>query len=113
MKKPEISYDTFAQLDFRVGEIQDVKPVDGSQKLLELTVDLGEDYGVVTVLSGIAAWYTADHLMGKKTLFLANLAPRPMMGKTSQGMLIAIDTPEHEAKLIFLGSDLANGHNLC
>jgi methionyl-tRNA synthetase len=113
MKKPTVSYDTFAQLDFRVGEIMDAVPVEGSTKLLELTVDLGEDYGTATILSGIAAWYTPEQLKGKKTMFLANLEPRKMMGKTSEGMLVAIDSPEHEAKLLFVDPELANGYNLC
>jgi tRNA-binding EMAP/Myf-like protein len=46
-------------------------------------------------------------------MFLANLEPRKMMGKTSEGMLVAIDSPEHEAKLLFVDPELANGYNLC
>lgn len=113
MKKPEIPHDIFAQLDIRAGLIEKVVAVDGSEKLLELTVNLGEDYGTVIVLSGIARWYTPEELTGKKTLFLANLAPRTMMGKMSQGMLVALDTPEHEAKLIYLDPELANGLEVC
>lgn len=113
MKKPEISYETFAQLDVRVGQITEAKPVDGSEKLLELTVDLGEEYGTVTILSGIAKWYTCEELKNKKSLFLTNLAPRPMMGKVSQGMLLALDTTEHEAKMIDIDQELANGMLLC
>ncbi|KXK11086.1 MAG: Methionine--tRNA ligase [Microgenomates bacterium OLB23] len=113
MKKAEISYDVFAQLDVRVGQIMSVQPVAGSKKLLELVVNLGEDYGEVTVLSGIAQWYTAEQLTGKKTLFLANLAPRPMMGKVSHGMLVALTNEENEAKLIDIDQDLAVGMNIC
>lgn len=113
MKKSEISYSTFAELDIRVGLIKNAVPVEGSEKLLELTVDLGKDYGVVTILSGIAKWYTPDELVDKKSLFLANLAPRPMMGKISQGMLIAIDNNENEAELLSFNQELAVGLKVC
>ena len=113
MIKPEASYDTFSELDIRVGRREEAKPVKGSEKLLELLVDLGEDYGNVTILSGIAAWYTCEELVGKKTLFLANLAPRKMMGMTSQGMLIALNTSENEAKLVTIDQELAVGAYIC
>ncbi len=91
MKKPVVEFEDFAKLDIRVGHIKEIVPVEKSQKLLNLTVDLGEDYGTVTILSGIAQHYTIDQLLNKKTLFIANLAPRPMMGLVSNGMLMATD----------------------
>ena len=79
------------KLDIRVGEVTDAKPIEGSKKLLELFVDLGEEYGKTTVLAGVAEFYKAEQLTGKKFLFVANLAPRPMMGKVSNGMMLAAD----------------------
>ena len=91
MKKPIAEFEDFAKLDIRVGHIKEVVAMEKSQKLLSLTVDLGEDYGTVTILSGIAQYYTPEQLTGKKTFFIANLAPRPMMGLVSNGMLMATD----------------------
>lgn len=91
MKKPIINFDDFMKLDIRVGEVTDAKAVEGSKKLLELYVDFGEDYGKTTVLAGVAEFYEPEKLIGKKFLFVANLAPRPMMGKVSQGMMLAAD----------------------
>jgi methionyl-tRNA synthetase len=91
MKKTVVEFEDFAKLDIRVGLIKKVVAIEKSQKLLNLTVDLGEDYGTVTILSGIAQHYTPEQLTGKKTFFIANLAPRPMMGLVSNGMLMATD----------------------
>ena len=113
MKKQEIPYSIFAQLDVVVGKIKRAVGVEGSQKLLELSVDLGDEYGEVIILSGVAQWYTPDELVGKKTLVLANLAPRSMMGKVSEAMLLAINGPQDEAKLIILEPGLAEGLKLC
>lgn len=94
MKKPIISYDDFAKLDIRVGLVKTAEEVEGSQKLLRLTVDFGEDYGVVTILSGIKPWYQAAELAGRKFLFLANMEPKKLMGELSNGMILAVDAPD-------------------
>lgn len=108
MKKPTITYDDFAKLDIRIGEVKEVKPVEKSEKLLELTVDFGEDYGQVTILSGIAKFYTPEELTGKKFPFIANLEPRKMMGKESNGMIMAADVAE-KALLIPVDESAPNG----
>ncbi len=91
MKKSAITFGDFQKLDIRVGEIKTAEPVEGSTKLLFLQVDLGEDYGVVEIFSGIAKFYKPEELVGKKFPFLANLEPKQMMGKTSTGMIMAVD----------------------
>ncbi len=92
MKKDSITYDDFTKLDFRIGEVISVEPVEKSEKLLALTVDLGEDYGKREILAGVAQFYAPDELVGKKMIFLANLEYRKMMGRESQGMMIATDS---------------------
>lgn len=108
MKKDLIQYPDFAKLDIRVGEVKECKPVEKSKKLLELTVDFGEDYGVTSILSGIAEYYKPEDISGKKFAFIANLEPRPMMGKVSNGMIMAAD---HEGKAVVIPLDpaLPNG----
>ena len=79
------------KLDIRVGKIIEAQVPEGSKKLIELTVDLGEDYGTVTIFTGMLEYYQPENFIGKKFQFIANLAPRKMMGKESQGMLLSAD----------------------
>lgn len=88
--KPIIQYDDFAKLDFRVGEVIECHPKEGSEKLLRLTVDFGEE-GTRNILSGIAQWYKPEDLIGKQYIFVFNLAPRRMMGEDSEGMILAAE----------------------
>lgn len=85
-----ISFEDFKKVELRVGEIKTAEPVEGSEKLLKLMVDLGEE-NPRQILSGIAKWYTPESLIGKKLIFAANLEPRMMMGMESQGMIMAGD----------------------
>ena len=100
MKKDTIQYADFAKLDMRVGEVTNAVLAEGSSKLIELTVDLGADYGTVTIFTGMQKWYTPEHFQGKKFLFVANLEPKKMMGKESQGMILSVD--ENGKPLLFL-----------
>lgn len=88
--KPTILFEDFAKLDLRVGKILDCEEKEGSDRLLRLTVDFGEE-GKRTVLSGIKEWYRPEDLMGKLFIFVFNLAPRNIMGEESQGMILATD----------------------
>ena len=90
MKKDLIQYPDFVKLDIRVGEVKNAALVEGSSKLIELTVDLGSEYGTVTIFTGMQKWYTPEHFAGKKFLFVANLEPKKMMGRESQGMIDVI-----------------------
>lgn len=91
MKKPYVSIQDFMNLDVRVGEVKDAKRVEKSEKLLQLTVDLGPDYGVVTILTGMAKYYPPERFVNRKFCFIANLEPRKMMGLESNGMLLSAD----------------------
>jgi methionyl-tRNA synthetase len=94
-----ISYDDFLKVDVRVGTILSVEAVPKSKKLLKLTVSFGEQLGTRTIMAGIAnatqygavvdgVWKDSC-LVGTRSLFVVNLAPRTMMGVESHGMILA------------------------
>ena len=86
--KENVDFDTFEKLDIRVGHIKDCQKVKKSKKLLQFTIDDGSGVDR-TILSGIAAYYEPELLIGKDVLFVANFAPRKMMGIESQGMILS------------------------
>ena len=86
--KPEVSFDDFEKLDIRVGHILNCEKVKKSKKLLKFTIDDGTGTER-TICSGIAAYYEPEQLIGKDVLFIANFAPRKMMGIESQGMILS------------------------
>jgi methionyl-tRNA synthetase len=83
-----IQYDDFAKLDLRVATVLECKPIEKSKKLLELQVELagGERR---QIYAGIREHYAPEQLIGKQIVVVANLAPKPMFGGMSQGMLLA------------------------
>jgi methionyl-tRNA synthetase len=99
MKKPTVSFADFQKLDIRAGEIKDAARLEGSRNLIIMHVDLGTDYGVVEILSGLADLFVPEDLVGKKFAFVANLEPRPLMGKVSNGMILVA---EEEAKIFLV-----------
>ncbi len=102
--KNEINYDDFMKMDMRVGEVLTAAPVEKSNKLLKMTVDIGVD--TRTILSGIAKHFTAEEMVGKKVVVLANLAPRKIMGVESQGMLLFAENAD--GKLVSVSPDEAS-----
>lgn len=86
--KENIEFDDFEKLDIRVGRVKDCQKVKKSNKLLQFTIDDGTGTDR-TILSGIAKFYAPEALVGKDVLFVANLAPRKMMGVESQGMILS------------------------
>ena len=86
--KKDIPFEDFEKLDIRVGHIIKCEKVKKSKKLLQFTIDDGSDVER-TILSGIAAYYEPEQLTGKDVLFVANFAPRKMMGIESQGMILS------------------------
>ncbi|MCQ2488287.1 MAG: methionine--tRNA ligase [Clostridia bacterium] len=97
---PEIMIDDFAKVELRVAEIKACEPIPKAKKLLKLTLDDGE--GERIVASGIAKWYTPDDLIGHKVVVVANLKPAKLCGVESQGMIIAADTADGGAKVLFV-----------
>ena len=93
--KDTVSFEEFEKLDIRVGLVKDCQKVKKSKKLLQFTIDDGSGQDR-TICSGIAAFYeNPEELIGKRILFVANFAPRTMMGIESQGMILsAVDADE-------------------
>lgn len=85
---PKISIDDFAKVEMRVGTILSAEPVEGSEKLLKLSVDFGEA-APRQVVSGIAKFVAPESLVGQQRPFVTNLKPRPIMGLESQAMILA------------------------
>ena len=85
---PTISIDDFAKVDLRIAQIVNCEAVEGSVKLLRLTLDVGEGK-TRNVFSGIASMYKPEDLIGKLTVMVANLAPRKMKFGVSEGMVLA------------------------
>ena len=98
---PEIKYDDFAKLDFRIAKIVAASRVEKSDKLLQLTLDIGSE--TRNVFAGIAGAYDPAELEGKLTVMVANLAPRKMRFGVSEGMVLAAG--DDEAGLYILNPD--------
>jgi methionyl-tRNA synthetase len=92
-----ISIDDFAKIDLRVAKIVDCKAVEGSDKLLQLTLDVGEEK-TRNVFSGIKSAYRPEDLIGKLTVMVANLAPRKMKFGLSEGMVLAASAADEKAE---------------
>ena len=86
--KDTIPFEDFEKLDIRVGLVKACEKIKKSKKLLKFTLDDGSGVDR-TILSGIAQWYEPERLVGKRVLFIANLAPRKMMGEESCGMILS------------------------
>lgn len=106
----EITIDDFAKVDLRVALVKDCEKVKKSKKLLCLQLDDG--FGGRQVVSGIAAWYKPEDLIGKKVVIVANLKPVKLCGVESNGMICAADTPDGAASVIFPDQDLPCGAKL-
>ncbi len=105
----QINYDDFAKVEFRVGETKEAVAVEGSEKLLRLEVDFGEE-NLRTVFSGIKQWYSPADLIGRKTVFVTNIVPRKIMGEESQAMIFGAEDENGEnMSLLFLDKDLPVG----
>jgi methionyl-tRNA synthetase len=92
-----ISIDDFAKIDLRIAKIVDCKAVEGSDKLLQLTLDVGEEK-TRNVFSGIKSAYRPEQLVGKLTVMVANLAPRKMKFGLSEGMVLAASATDEKAE---------------
>lgn len=101
-----ISIDEFRKLDIRVGEVLAATRVAGTEKLIEVKVDIGGD--VRTIVTGLVPLYQPDELVGKRIIVLANLEPRRVRGVTSQGMLLAAEW-EGEVALLTVEKNAPKG----
>jgi methionyl-tRNA synthetase len=103
--KPEIRYESFEKLDFRVATIVKAETIPKSKKLLKLEVDLGE---IRTIVSGISDSYRPEELVGKQVVVIANLKPTKLMGIQSNGMLLAAGN-DKACSLVILDKKTAPG----
>lgn len=103
----QISIDEFAKVELRVAEVKDCAPVKRAKKLLQLTLDDGTDKPR-TVVSGIAAWYKPEDLIGHKVIVVANLKPAVLCGVESCGMVLAGDCSKDDVKVLF-ADNMPNG----
>ncbi len=104
---PEISFDDFAKVQLRVGEIIACEHVPKSSKLLHETVKFGDE--VRSIVSGIAKHYTPEEMIGKKVVFVTNLAPRKVCGVLSEGMILAAEDEKGNLSLIVPEKDVDSG----
>lgn len=96
--KAETSFDDFNKMDIRVGTILEAERVPKTDKLLKLKIDTGID--VRTVVSGIAAWYKPEEIIGQQVSILVNLAPRKIKGIESQGMILMSENRQGELSFV-------------
>jgi methionyl-tRNA synthetase len=97
-QKANVAFDDFAKLDLRVGTVLECIKVPKADKLLQFLIDDG--MGKRTIISGIAAWYKPEDLVGKQVCFIANLEPRKLKGIESQGMILSVEDAEGNLSLI-------------
>ena len=107
--KENVDFETFEKLDIRVGLIKDCQKVKKSKKLLQFTLDDGSGQDR-TICSGIAAFYeNPEELIGKRVLFVANFAPRQMMGIESQGMILSAVDSDDSLSVVTTTKDVKPG----
>ena len=97
-KKPEISIDDFAKLEFKVGEVLECREVEKSKKLLCSKVKVGDE--VRQIVSGIRKYYSAEEMVGKKVMVITNLKPAKLAGIMSEGMLLCAEGPDGSLALM-------------
>jgi len=110
-KKPEISYEDFDKLQFRVGKIIKCEEVPKSKKLLCSQVKIGSE--VKQIVSGIKQHYSAEEMVGKKVLVLTNLKPATLAGVVSEGMLLCAEDADGNLALMTPEKDMPAGAEVC
>ena len=109
--KAEITYDDFAKLEFRVGEIIKCEEVKKSKKLLCSQVKIGAD--VKQIVSGIKAHYTPEQMVGKRVMVVVNLKPATLAGLTSEGMILCAEDENGELALMVPEKPFNGGSEIC
>jgi methionyl-tRNA synthetase len=109
-QKPEINFDDFTRMDLRTGTILEAEKVAKTKKLIKMLVDLG--FEKRTIVSGIAEYFEAEELPGKKVSVLANLAPRKIKGIESQGMILLSENPDGSLHFVEPGQAAVNGSEI-
>ena len=110
-KKPEITYDDFAKLQFQIGQIVKCEEVPKSKKLLCSQVKIGSE--TKQIVSGIKAWYKPDQMVGKKVMVVTNLKPAKLAGMLSEGMILCAEDDEGNLALMTPEKDIKPGSEVC
>ena len=110
-QKADVDFDTFMKADLRVGTVVECSRVPKADKLLKFVIDDGTPEKR-TIVSGIAAYYNPDDLVGKQVCFIANLPPRKLRGVVSQGMILSAQDSDGRLVLIQPLSDVRPGCNI-
>ncbi len=105
--KEDVNFDDFSKLDIRTGTIIEAEKVPKTKKLLKLKIDTGIDQR--TVVSGIAEYYKAEEIIGKKVSILVNLAPKKLRGIESNGMILMAENEQGELCFVSPTQDFRNG----
>lgn len=103
-----ITIDDFKKVEIRAGKIISAEAIEGSEKLLKLSVDFGEE-NPRRVLSGIAKYIKPEDLIGTVCAFVTNLEPRQMMGMESQAMIMAFSTDDGKFSLLKIPDEIPIG----
>ena len=110
--KPTVDFSDFEKLDIRVGTIKNCEKVKKANKLLKFTLDDGSGNDR-TIVSGIAKFYKPEELIGKQVCFIANLAPRKLMGIESQGMILSAEDFDGNLSVTRIDREVKPGSQVC
>jgi methionyl-tRNA synthetase len=105
--KPTITFDEYNKVEVRVGKIVAAIVPEGSEKLLQFTVDFGTE--LRTIFSGIKEWYSPEELVGVTTIWVTNIPPKKTPFGESEGMLFACDTSDGKPYVVRVGEDVEVG----
>lgn len=109
-QKESCTFDDFQKMDLRTATVLEAERVPKTDKLLKLTIDTGID--TRTIVSGIAAHYSPEEMIGKQICILANLAPRKIRGIESQGMILMAQEPDGRMRIVTPEEKLQNGSQI-
>lgn len=107
--KTLINFDEYNKIEVRVGQIVEAVVPEGSNKLIQFRVDFGPETGQKTIFSGIKEWYSPEELLGVKTIWVVNLAPKKTPFGESEGMLFACDTIDNKPYIVRIGEEVEPG----
>lgn len=103
-----LNFETFMEVDLRVGEILSVEEHPNADRLFVVSIDDGSEDGR-TICAGLKEYYSADEMVGKTVVFVANLKPRALRGVSSEGMMLAADDGEGNVRLVTVDGSIRTG----
>ena len=110
-RKPEITIDDFDKIQIQVGEVLKCEPVKKAKKLLVSQIRVGNE--IRQIVSGIAAYYKPEEMVGKKVAVITNLKPCKLCGVESQGMILAAGDDEGNLSVMTVDRDIISGSEIC